>query len=86
MAPNVHLYDTTLRDGTQAEGVSLSVTDKVRVAEHLDAFGIDYIEGGWPGSNPRDMGFFEAMRGRKLAHAKLTAFGSTRRGSNSAEE
>ena len=86
MAPNVHLYDTTLRDGTQAEGVSFSVTDKVRIAEQLDLFGIDYIEGGWPGSNPRDMGFFEAMRGRKLAHAKLTAFGSTRRGGNTAEQ
>jgi 2-isopropylmalate synthase len=62
------------------------VTDKVRIAEQLDAFGIGYIEGGWPGSNPRDMGFFEAMRGRQLEHAKLTAFGSTRRGSNTAEE
>ncbi len=86
MAPKVHIYDTTLRDGTQAEGISFSVTDKVRIAEQLDAFGIDYIEGGWPGSNPRDMGFFEAMRGRKLAHAKLTAFGSTRRNTHRAEE
>jgi 2-isopropylmalate synthase len=86
MAPKVHIYDTTLRDGTQAEGISFSVTDKVRIAEQLDAFGVDYIEGGWPGSNPRDMGFFEAMRGRKLAHAKLTAFGSTRRNTHRAEE
>lgn len=86
MAPKVHIYDTTLRDGTQAEGISFSVTDKVRIAEQLDSFGIDYIEGGWPGSNPRDMGFFEAMRGRKLTHAKLTAFGSTRRNTHRAED
>lgn len=86
MAPNVYVYDTTLRDGTQAEGISFSVTDKVRIAEELDHFGVHYIEGGWPGSNPRDMGFFEAMRGKKLKHAKLTAFGSTRRNSHTAEE
>ena len=79
--PFVHIYDTTLRDGTQCEGVALSKTDKVRTAEKLDAFGIRYIEGGWPGSNPRDMAFFEAMRGRTLKQARLTAFGSTRRAS-----
>lgn len=86
MAPQVYLYDTTLRDGTQAEGISFSVADKVRIAEELDRFGVHYIEGGWPGSNPRDMGFFEAMRGKQLQHAKLTAFGSTRRNSNTAEQ
>ncbi len=86
MAPQVYVYDTTLRDGTQAEGISFSVADKVRIAEELDHFGVHYIEGGWPGSNPRDMGFFEAMRGKQLRHAKLTAFGSTRRNSNTAEQ
>jgi 2-isopropylmalate synthase len=86
MPKRVEIYDTTLRDGTQAQGVSFSGTDKVRIAEKLDAFGISYIEGGWPGSNPKDMAFFEAMRGRKLEHAKLAAFGSTRRASNSPEE
>ncbi len=85
-ASRVSLYDTTLRDGSQGEGVSFSGADKVRIAERLDDFGISYIEGGWPGSNPKDMAFFDAMRGRKLAHAKLAAFGSTRRARNSAEE
>ena len=55
--PDILIYDTTLRDGTQAEGVSFTVAAKMRVAEKLDQFGIDYIEGGWPGSNPRDMAF-----------------------------
>ncbi|MEE9615327.1 MAG: citramalate synthase [Thermodesulfobacteriota bacterium] len=75
----VVLYDTTLRDGTQAEDVSFSVEDKVRVAHALDELGIHFIEGGWPGSNPRDIGFFKAMKGEKLSTARLTAFGSTRR-------
>jgi 2-isopropylmalate synthase len=74
----IHLYDTTLRDGTQAEGVSFSAEDKVRVAKRLDEFGIDYIEGGWPGSNPRDIEFFQLIRNEKLKHAKIAAFGSTR--------
>ncbi len=56
------LYDTTLRDGTQGTGISFSVLDKIRVAEKLDAFGIDYIEGGWPGSNPKDAAFFDRRR------------------------
>jgi len=86
MADFIHIYDTTLRDGTQAQGVSFSKTDKVRIAAKLDAFGVSYIEGGWPGSNPKDMGFFDEMRSRKLTHAKLAAFGSTRRASNPAEE
>jgi len=77
--PPVRLYDTTLRDGTQAEGVSFSMTDKVRIARRLNAFGVAYIEGGWPGSNPTDMAFFEEMRGEPLSHAKIAAFGSTRR-------
>jgi 2-isopropylmalate synthase len=75
----IALYDTTLRDGTQGAGITLSADDKLRIAEHLDAFGVDYIEGGWPGSNPKDMEFFERARGRSWRHARLTAFGSTRR-------
>jgi 2-isopropylmalate synthase len=74
----VELYDTTLRDGAQMEGISLSVEDKLRIAKRLDDLGVDYIEGGWPGANPKDIDFFEAMRGVKL-NAKLVAFGSTRR-------
>jgi 2-isopropylmalate synthase len=75
----VELYDTTLRDGTQGQGVSFTSADKVAVATRLDAFGIDLIEGGWPGSNPRDVEFFERMRDVTLATARLAAFGSTRR-------
>jgi 2-isopropylmalate synthase len=78
-AKRIALYDTTLRDGTQGAGITLSAGDKLRIAAHLDAFGIDYIEGGWPGSNPKDMEFFERARGRTWRHARLTAFGSTRR-------
>jgi len=78
----VYLYDTTLRDGTQGEEISFSVEDKMKIAQRLDAFGIDYIEGGWPGSNPKDMDFFERMKGIKLKHAKLAAFGSTCRASS----
>ena len=75
----VKLFDTTLRDGTQGAGVSLSVEDKLRIAQILDRFGIHYIEGGWPGSNPKDEIFFHKARQLKIKHAKLTAFGSTRR-------
>lgn len=75
----VSLYDTTLRDGTQGEGISFSLVDKVRIAEKLAAFGMDYIEGGWPGSNPKDLAFFAEARKRDLGGAKLAAFGSTRR-------
>ena len=78
-AENVLIYDTTLRDGTQGEGISFSAEDKILVAEKLDAFGIDYIEGGWPGSNPRDMVFFDLAKNKTFQHAKITAFGSTRR-------
>jgi 2-isopropylmalate synthase len=80
------IYDTTLRDGSQAEGVSFTVTAKLRVAEKLDQFGVDYIEGGWPGSNPRDMAFFEKATDLNLKHAKIAAFGSTRRASSAVEE
>ena len=75
----IELYDTTLRDGTQGEGVTFSVTDKLRVAERLDAFGVHYIEGGWPGSNPRDIEFFDQAKSRTFRSAGLAAFGSTRR-------
>ena len=82
----IQIYDTTLRDGTQGEGVSFPVGAKLRVTEKLDQFGIDYIEGGWPGSNPRDMAYFEAVKDMKLQHAKVAAFGSTRRASTPVEE
>jgi 2-isopropylmalate synthase len=82
----VDIYDTTLRDGTQGEDVSFSVEDKLRIARALDELGIDYIEGGWPGSNPRDGAFFDAARHEKLAHAKYAAFGSTRRAGVAAGE
>jgi len=80
------LFDTTLRDGTQGEGISFPVPIKIRIAEKLDQFGIDYIEGGWPGSNPRDMAFFEAISEVSLKNARMVAFGSTRRAKNSADE
>jgi len=75
---HVQLYDTTLRDGTQREGMSLSVNDKLRIARELDVLGIDYVEGGWPGSNPKDVEFFERARRLDLRHARIAAFGSTR--------
>jgi 2-isopropylmalate synthase len=79
MSKRVTIYDTTLRDGTQGEGISFSSADKVRIAERLDAFGVHYVEGGWPGSNPKDMDFFTAVAGRKFKTTKIAAFGSTRR-------
>jgi 2-isopropylmalate synthase len=79
MNPDVELYDTTLRDGSQGEGVNFSAADKIRIAEQLDLFGIDIIEGGWPGSNPKDMEFFEQAKRRKFKHAKISAFSMTRR-------
>jgi 2-isopropylmalate synthase len=74
----IFTLDTTLRDGTQGEAVSFTVDDKLTIAQKLDDLGIDYIEGGWPGSNPRDKEFFARARELKLKHARLTAFGSTR--------
>ena len=79
MKPEVEMYDTTLRDGTQGEGINLSVADKLRIAERLDAFGIHYIEGGWPGSNPKDLEFFRQAARRKWRHAQIAAFTMTRR-------
>ena len=79
MNKHVTLYDTTLRDGTQGEQVNLSAEDKLKIAKKLDSFGIHYIEGGWPGSNPKDARFFEMARSLSFQNSKLTAFGSTRR-------
>jgi 2-isopropylmalate synthase len=81
----VHLYDTTLRDGAQRKGLSFSLEDKVKIARLLDSFGVTYIEGGWPGSNPKDMEFFKRLRQSPLHHAKLVAFGSTCRVGQQAE-
>ena len=82
----IFTFDTTLRDGTQGESVSFSVDDKLIIAQKLDELGIDYIEGGWPGSNPKDRDFFERARELQLKHARLTAFGSTRFAKNPVEE
>jgi len=79
MKSNVEIYDTTLRDGAQGEGINFSVTDKLRIAEKLDSFGIHFIEGGWPGSNPKDMEFFKQAARRKWRKAKISAFSMTRR-------
>jgi 2-isopropylmalate synthase len=82
----IEIYDTTLRDGSQGEGISFSVEDKVRIARRLDEFGMDFIEGGWPGSNPKDEAFFDRMKSIPLKHALLTAFGSTCRADISASD
>src|SRR5581483_10859442 len=82
----IFTFDTTLRDGTQGEAVSFSVDDKLIIAQKLDELGIDYIEGGWPGSNPKDKEFFTRARDLALKHSKLTAFGSTRFAKNPVEE
>jgi 2-isopropylmalate synthase len=85
MAPRIELYDTTLRDGTQMEGISLSVEDKLKIARKLDELGVHYIEGGWPGSNPKDAEFFLRARELRLQNAKLAAFGSTRHAGSTAQ-
>ncbi|MBT8399964.1 MAG: citramalate synthase [Rhodothermia bacterium] len=82
----IELFDTTLRDGTQGEHVSLSALDKILIAKKLDEFGIDVIEGGWPGSNPKDQEFFDRARDEEWKHAQICAFGSTRRRSNAPED
>ena len=82
----VRVYDTTLRDGTQREGISLTVQDKLKIARRLDAFGIGFIEGGWPGSNPKDVEFFERARDIEWKTSLLAAFGSTRRSKSSPED
>jgi len=78
-AKHIQVYDTTLRDGCQSEDISLTVEDKVTIAQRLDDLGFDYIEGGWPGSNDRDAAFFKEIRKIKIRHARIAAFGSTRR-------
>ena len=82
----VEIYDTTLRDGTQGEGISFSSLDKIKIAQRLDKFGVTFIEGGWPGSNPKDMEFFDEIRHIPLKKAKIAAFGSTRRGKVNTKE
>ena len=86
MPKQIEIYDTTLRDGSQAEGIHLSVIDKLRIAERLDRFGVHFIEGGWPGSNPKDAEFFERARQMRWRHARIAAFGSTRRKHTPVEE
>ncbi|MFH1347193.1 MAG: citramalate synthase [Candidatus Margulisiibacteriota bacterium] len=82
----VKLFDTTLRDGAQTEGISFSLEDKIKIANLLDDLGVHYIEGGWPGSNPKDIEFFKAIKDVKLRNAKICAFGSTRRPGKKAAE
>ena len=73
----IEIYDTTLRDGTQGEGFNLSLQDKLMIAQRLDELGVDYVEGGYPLSNPKDEAFFQEVKGLKLKHAKVSAFGMT---------
>ena len=83
MVQKVQIYDTTLRDGNQARGISLSLADKLQLTRRLDRFGIDYIEGGWPNpTSPLDMEYFKEVQNLQLKHAKVVAFGSTRRAGN----
>jgi 2-isopropylmalate synthase len=86
MPPTIQIFDTTLRDGTQGEKVSFSAEDKFRIAKRLDEFGVHYIEGGWPGSNPKDMAFFNKAKRHTFHHAKIVAFGSTCRAGNAPHE
>jgi 2-isopropylmalate synthase len=81
----VEIYDTTLRDGSQMDGVSFSVEDKIRIAKRLAAFGVDYIEGGWPGAVPKDTEFFARMRDVDLNGVALAAFGATRKANSDVE-
>jgi len=83
---SITLYDTTLRDGAQGEGIHFSLADKLRIAQRLDAFGMHYIEGGWPGSNEKDIEFFRETKKLKFKHAKVAAFGSTRRANGKVED
>ena len=82
----IEIYDTTLRDGTQREGISFSVEDKIRIVRKLDELGFHFVEGGWPGSNPKDIEFFERMQKIPLKRTVLTAFGSTRGGRESPQK
>ncbi len=80
------IYDTTLRDGSQGEGISFSLDDKIKILGELDSFRVDYVEGGWPGSNPKDIEFFKAAGSLKLEHTRLAAFGSTMRANKQPQE
>src|SRR5438094_9961564 len=84
-SPSLTLYDTTLRDGAQMEGLSLTVDDKCKVASWLDSVGVHYLEGGWPGSNPKDIEFFRRAPELGLKHSKIACFGSTRRAGGKAD-
>ncbi len=86
MTKNITIYDTTLRDGSQTEGISFTVNDKIKITEKLDELGVHYIEGGWPGSNPKDKDYFAHYKGKKLKNAIITAFGSTRRADTKPED
>jgi len=86
MRDKVLIYDTTLRDGSQREGISLSLNDKLSIARRLDKFGVQYIEGGWPGSNPKDAEFFKAIRNEPFKQTKIAAFGATRRKNSTPRE
>src|SRR6266540_3662815 len=77
----IEIYDTTLRDGAQREGISYSLEDKLRIARRLDALGVAFIEGGWPGSNPKDVAFFAHAQEEEWEQATIVAFGATRRAS-----
>src|SRR4030043_1639594 len=82
----IEIYDTTLRDGAQTEDISFSVEDKLRITEKLDELGVHYVEGGWPGSNPRDIEYFKKAKKLKLKNAKVVAFGSTHRPKHKAHD
>ncbi|OGR01242.1 MAG: citramalate synthase [Deltaproteobacteria bacterium RIFOXYD12_FULL_50_9] len=86
MSKQITIYDTTLRDGTQAENFNISVEDKIRISLKLDEMGIDFIEGGWPGANPSSVQYFEDIRNYALKHSRITAFGSTRNFNNPADQ
>ncbi|MGH9820467.1 MAG: citramalate synthase, partial [Pyrinomonadaceae bacterium] len=83
---DVLIYDTTLRDGCQAEDISFTLEDKLRIAEKLEELGVDYIEGGYPGSNPRDADFFKRVKKLKIDNAKIVSFGTTRKPSAKASQ
>src|SRR3954452_25251904 len=85
-AKDVLIYDTTLRDGCQAEDISFTLEDKLRIAEKLEELGVDYIEGGYPGSNPRDADFFKRVKKLKINNAKIVSFGTTRKASAKASQ
>ena len=85
MSTNIQIYDTTLRDGAQMEGISLSVDDKLKITKLLDELGVDFVEGGWPGANPKDSEFFKKVNNLNLKNTKIVAFGSTRRANSKAQ-